>query len=105
VASTFILVEVMMTGQSSYSSVGTLASLFLNSLTRDLTTKTAQYFSHRWNADFLTGKGRGRYVEKSKLLLAGLETMTLRAEDLTKLTLQIAPNHNQQLQGGGEGFL
>ena len=89
VASTSILVEVMMAGQGSYT----------NSLTRDLTTKTARYFSHRWNTDFFRGKGRGRYAEKSKLLLAGLEPKTFRAEDLTKLTLQIAPNHNQQLQG------
>lgn len=75
----------MMAGQVSYR----------NSLTRNLTKKTAQYFSHRWNADFLRSKGRRRYAEKSKLLLAGWSW----TQGLTKLTLQIAPNHNQQLHG------
>jgi len=73
-----------MAGQGSYR----------NSLTRDLTTNTAQYFSHRRHADFLRGKGRGRYAQKSKLLLAGLEPKTFRAEDFTKLTLQLQGEKN-----------
>jgi len=82
IASTSILVEVMTAGQSSYR----------NSLTIYLTTKTAQYFSHGWNDDFPRGKGRGRYADKSKLLLAGLEPKTL-LNSLFRLHLIITSNY------------